>query len=293
MDSSFVTMERLNGLLSQAQSVGFELVLKLIVVTIIFFIGRWLAKLLQRFIRRALSRTKVESTLVMFSSNLAYYGAMTFVLLVILGELGIETTSLLTLVGTAGIAIGLALQGSLANFAAGILLIIFRPFRVGDWIECNGVSGHVEDLELLTTKLRTVDNRVVIIPNNKLTDDNLVNYSAKGILRLDLVVGVAYESDLQKVKQIIREVLLADERVATTPAPGIGILELADSSINFAVRPWVKPDDYWALSLSLYEDLKIRFDQEGIEIPFPHRELHLRSVPDNSIASINSLAGAV
>ena len=293
MDNSLVTIDRLNKLLNQAQTAGFDLLLKIIMVAIIFFVGRWVARLLQKFIRRALSRTNIDSTLVLFSSNLAFYGAMTFVLLAILGELGIETTSLLTLLGTAGIAVGLALQGSLANFAAGILLIIFRPFRVGDWIECNGVSGYVEDLELLTTKLRTVDNRVVVIPNNKLTEDNLINYSAKGILRLNLVVGVAYDSDLQKVKQIIHEVLLADERVARHPEPGVGVLELADSSINFAVRPWVKPDDYWALSLSLYEDLKIRFDQEGIEIPFPHRELHVRSIPERSVNSMASLSGAL
>ena len=293
MDNSLVTIDRLNKLLNQAQTAGFDLLLKIIMVAIIFFVGRWVARLLQKFIRRALSRTNIDSTLVLFSSNLAFYGAMTFVLLAILGELGIETTSLLTLLGTAGIAVGLALQGSLANFAAGILLIIFRPFRVGDWIECNGVSGYVEDLELLTTKLRTVDNRVVVIPNNKLTEDNLINYSAKGILRLNLVVGVAYDSDLQKVKQIIHEVLLADERVARHPEPGVGVLELADSSINFAVRPWVKPDDYWALSLSLYEDLKIRFDQEGIEIPFPHRELHVRSIPERSVTSMASLSGAL
>ena len=237
--------------------------------------GRWLAKFLRRFVKRALGKTRIDRTLVSFAGNMSYYLIMAFVLLAILGQLGIETTSLIALIGATGLAIGLSLQGSLANFAAGILLIVFRPFRVGDWIEASGVSGYVEDLELLTTILRTLDNRTVVVPNSKLTDDNIINYSTLGVLRLDLVVGVAYESDLKQVKTVIRQVLSEEERILPQPEPTVGVLELADSSVNFAVRPWVKTTDYMPLSLSLYEAIKIRFDEVGIVIPFPQRDLHM------------------
>jgi small conductance mechanosensitive channel len=272
------SLEQFNGLLAQLQDIGIILGLKIGVVLLIFIIGRWIAQFLRRFVKKALSKTRIDPIIVAFASNSSYYVIMAFVVLAILGQLGIETTSLIALVGATGLAVGLALQGSLANFAAGLLLIVFRPFRVGDWINVNGVSGYVEDLELLTTILRTLDNRTVVIPNSKLNDDNIVNYSTLGVLRLDLVVGVAYDSDLKHVKTVIREVLSEDLRILSEPEPIIGVLELADSSINFAVRPWVKTADYTSLSLSLYEALKTRFDEVGIVIPFPQRDLHMYEV---------------
>jgi small conductance mechanosensitive channel len=278
MENSF---EQFGGLIAQLQEVALTLGLKLVVVIAIFLAGRWGSKFLRDFIKRTLGKTRTDPTIVAFASNMSYYVTMGFVVLAILGQLGIETTSLIALVGATGLAVGLALQGSLANFAAGLLLIIFRPFRVGDWINVSGVSGYVEDLELLTTVLRTLDNRTVIIPNSKLTDDNIINYSTRGILRLDLVVGVAYNSDLKQVKTILREVVLGDPRILSEPEPVIGVLELADSSIHFAVRPWVKTADYHPVSLSLYEAIKIRFDEVGITIPFPQRDLHLYGLPSN------------
>jgi small conductance mechanosensitive channel len=268
-------LEQFSGLFAQLQDVGLSLGLKIVVVIIIFFVGRLIAKFLRRFVKRALSKTSIDHTIVAFASNSSYYVIMAFVLLAILGQLGIETTSLIALVGATGLAVGLALQGSLANFAAGLLLIVFRPFRVGDWIDVGDVSGYVEDLELLTTILRTLDNRTVVIPNSKLTDDNIVNYSTLGVLRLDLVLGVAYDSDLKQVKTVIRQVLSEDKRILAEPEPVVGVLELADSSVNFAVRPWVKTADYNPVSLSLYEALKTRFDEAGIVIPFPQRDLHV------------------
>ena len=272
------SLEQFSGLFAQLQDVGLSLGLKIVVVIIIFFVGRSLAKFLRRFVKRTLSRTSIDPTIVAFASNSSYYVIMAFVVLVILGQLGIETTSLIALVGATGLAIGLALQGSLANFAAGLLLIILRPFRVGDWIDVGGVSGYVEDLEFLTTILRTLDNRIVVIPNSKLTDDNIVNYSTLGVLRLDLVLGVAYDSDLKQVKTVIRQVLSEDRRILAEPEPVIGVLELADSSVNLAVRPWVKTEDYNPVSLSLYEALKTRFDEVGIVIPFPQRDLHMHGL---------------
>ncbi|MEO0430977.1 MAG: mechanosensitive ion channel domain-containing protein [Cyanobacteria bacterium J06656_5] len=275
MESLFEQLDLFSGLFGQLQEVGLTLGLNIGVAIALFFVGRWLAKFLRRFVKKSLGKTRIDRTLVAFASNMSYYVIMAFVLLAILGRLGIETTSLIALIGAAGLAVGLSLQGSLANFAAGILLIIFRPFRVGDWIEVSGISGHVEDIELLTTMLRTLDSRTVVIPNRKLTDDNIINYSTVGILRLDLVVGVAYDSDLKQVKTVIRQVLSEDERILLEPAPTVGVLELADSSINVAVRPWVKTADYMPVSLSVYEAIKTRFDEVGIEIPFPQRDLHV------------------
>lgn len=269
------SLEQFSGLFAQLQDVGLLLGLKIVIVIIIFFVGRSLAKFLRRFVKRTLSKTSIDPTIVAFASNSSYYVIMAFVVLAILGQLGIETTSLIALVGATGLAVGLALQGSLANFAAGLLLIVFRPFRVGDWIDVGDVSGYVEDLELLTTILRTLDNRIVIIPNSKLTDDNIVNYSTLGVLRLDLVLGVAYDSDLKQVKTVIRQVLSEEQRILAEPEPVVGVLELADSSVNLAVRPWVKTEDYNPVSLSLYEALKTRFDEVGIVIPFPQRDLHM------------------
>lgn len=269
------SLEQFSGLFSQLQDVGLLLGLKIVVVIIIFFVGRSLAKFLRRFVKQTLSKTSIDTTIVVFAGNSSYYIIMAFVVLAILGQLGIETASLIALVGATGLAVGLALQGSLANFAAGLLLIVFRPFRVGDWINVGDVSGYVEDLELLTTILRTLDNRTVIIPNSKLTDNNIVNYSTLGVLRLDLVLGVAYDSDLKQVKTVIRQVLSEEPRILAEPEPVVGVLELADSSINLAVRPWVKTEDYNPVSLSLYEALKTRFDEVGIVIPFPQRDLHM------------------
>lgn len=275
MKRLFERLDLFGDLFEQLQEVGLALGLNIGIAIAIFFIGRWVAKFLRRFVKKSLSKTRIDRTLVAFASNMSYYVIMAFVLLAILGQLGIETTSIIALIGAAGLAVGLALQGSLANFAAGILLIIFRPFRVGDWIDVGGVSGYVEDLELLTTILHTLDNRTVVIPNSKLTDDNIINYSTRGVLRLDLVVGVAYNSDLKQVKTVIRQVLSEDERILSQPAPTVGVLALADSSINMAVRPWVKTADYVPVSLSVYEAIKTRFDEVGIVIPFPQRDLHV------------------
>lgn len=273
------SLEQFSGLLAQLQEVGVSLGLKLVIVIAIFFGGRWGAQFLRRFVKRALGKTSIEPTIVAFASNISYYIVMAFVVLAILGQLGIETTSLIALIGATGLAIGLALQGSLANFAAGLLLIIFRPFRVGDWIEVNGASGYVEDLQMLTTIIRTLDNKTVIIPNSKLTDEHITNYSTLGVLRLDLVVGVSYSADLKQVKTVIQRVLSEDPRVLEQPKPDVGVLELGDSSVNFAVRPWVKTIDYLPVSLSLYEAIKLGFDEAGIEIPFPQRDLHVYGLP--------------
>jgi small conductance mechanosensitive channel len=200
---------------------------------------------------------------------------MTIVIIAALNQFGIQTASLIAIVGAAGLAIGLALQGSLANFAAGFLMLIFRPFKTGDYIEGAGTQGTVEEIHLFTIQLKTPDNKTVIIPNAKLMGDNIINYSAKDKRRVDLVIGVSYSDNLSKVRQVLEDVLSKDNRVLKDPAPTIAVMELGDNSVNFAVRPWAKTDDYWNVYFDLTEDIKKRFDAESISIPFPQRDVHL------------------
>jgi len=194
-----------------------------------------------------------------------------------LAELGVQTASVVAMLGAAGLAIGLALQGSLANFAAGVLLVIFRPFKAGDYVEAGGTGGTVEEVQLFATVLKTPDNRKVIVPNGKIYSDNITNYSAEPIRRLDLVFGVSYSDDLNRAEQIVWEVLRSDPRVLDEPEPTVGILELADSSINFAVRPWVESANYFAVLFDLNKTIKQRFDAAGISIPFPQQDVYVHN----------------
>lgn len=248
--------------------------LKAVMAVVIFLIGRILARVLRNSLRIALRRGKVEETLVSFAANLAYALLMVMVIIAALNQLGIQTTSFIAILGAAGLAVGLALQGSLANFAAGMLMIIFKPFKVGDFIEAAGTMGIVEEIEIFTTKMRTPDNKQIIIPNNQITNGNITNFSAKDTRRVDLVVGVSYSDDLNKVKAVLEDLLSKDERILPEPAPTIGVLQLGESSIDFAVRPWVKSADYWPTLFDLNKAIKERFDAENISIPFPQRDVH-------------------
>jgi small conductance mechanosensitive channel len=249
--------------------------LKLVYALAILIIGRWVAKLLRRLIFKMMGRTKVDNTVSGFVANIAYAGIFAFVVIAALGQLGIQTASFIAVLGAAGLAIGLALQGSLANFAAGFLMILFRPFKVGDYIEGGGTAGIVEEIQLFTTQLRTGDNKVVIVPNGSLVNGNIVNYSAKETRRVDLTVGVSYDADLSKVRTVLSQIIDADERVLREPEPLIAVAELAESSVNFVVRIWVKSGDYWGVLFDTNEKVKVRFDAEGIGIPFPQRDIHV------------------
>lgn len=254
---------------------GVALGLRLLAAIAIFFIGRWLARILRQVVRKLMIRAGVDPTLTAFSSNLAFYGTMAFVVLAALGQLGIETASLIALLGAAGLAVGLALQGSLANFAAGVLIVIFRHFRVGDWIEAGGVSGFVEDIQLVNTIIRSLDNRTIVMPNSTLTGDTIINLSAKGLLRLDLLIGVAYEENIDQVKRVIYEEITQEDRVLAEPAPLVGLIDLNDSSVDFTVRVWVRPEHFIVMRFVLLERIKKRLDAENITIPFPQRDVHL------------------
>ncbi len=249
--------------------------INMLTAILIVVVGRWVARFLRNTTGKLMASSKVDATLVTFVGHLIYFSLLTFVILAALAQLGIQTTSFIAVIGAAGLAIGLALQGSLANFAAGVLMVIFRPFQVGDFIEGAGVSGIVEEMQIFTTQLRTPDNKTIIIPNAKITGDNVTNYTRKDKRRVDLVIGVSYRDEIGKVKGVVADVLNGDERVLKDPAPTIAVLELGDSSVNFAVRPWVKTEDYWDVYFETTEKIKKRFDAEGISIPFPQRDVHL------------------
>jgi len=279
-----MNIENITELFISFQPVAIAFIGRFVLATAIFFLGRTLARGTKRIVKKIMTKAQVDPTLTVFATNILFYAIMAFVVLAVLGQMGIETTSLAAAIGAAGLAIGLALQGSLTNFAAGIIIIIFRPFHVGDWVEADGYSGYIIEIELLTTTLKTLDNRTIIIPNGNLTDGDLVNYSTQGTLRLDLVVGVDYSTDIDRVKAIFMEVMTANSRVLKSPEPSVGLLEMADSSLNFAVRPWVETKDYLPLSLLLQEDIKKRLDKEGISIPFPQRDIHLVKASEGALS---------
>jgi small conductance mechanosensitive channel len=243
----------------------------------ILVIGRLCARWITRIIRRVMTRSEVDDTLIGFTCNVAYIALMALVFIAALGKLGIETTSFAALIAAAGLAIGLSLQGSLSNFASGVILIIFRPFKAGDFVEAGGVAGVIEEIQIFSTQIRSGDNKRIIVPNGQITGATITNYSAKETRRIDLVIGVGYSDDLKKVRSVLEEVLAAEPRVLKDPESVIGLLELGESSVNFAVRPWVATDEYWPTLFSLQEEIKLRFDQEGISIPYPQRDLHIVS----------------
>ena len=250
----------------------------LIVAIIIFVVGRWVAKWLARLTEKAMQRADADVTLVTFVRSIVYIALLTFVVMAAIAKLGIQTTSFIAVLGAAGFAIGLAQQGSLGNFAAGVMLIIFRPFKAGDFVEAAGISGVVEEIKIFTTTLKTGDNKTIIVPNASITSSTIVNYSAKDTRRVDLTVGVGYGDDIDKVREVLSGIISADDRIMSEPAPMIAVAELADSSVNFAVRSWVKSSDYWPVFFHLNETIKKRFDEEGISIPFPQQDVHLHKV---------------
>ena len=265
----------MEGLMVKVQEIFTQFGFNIIAAILIFVIGRWIAKLVRRTLQKLMTRKQLDVTVVKFTCSIVYVILMIFVILGAVRKVGVETASLIAVIGAAGLAVGLALQGSLANFAAGILLIIFRPIKVDDFVEASGVTGVVEKVDFFTTRLRTADNKTVIIPNAQLTSNNITNYTVKGTRRVDLVVGVSYSDDIDKVRSLIEDELKKDDRILPDPAPTIVVLELADSSVNFGVRPWTNANDYWGVYFSLTENLKKRFDAEGVSIPFPQRDVHL------------------
>jgi small conductance mechanosensitive channel len=248
---------------------------KLVAAILIIIIGRWISRRISRLLGRLLEKNNVDVTLVRFMENLTYYALIVVVLIAAVGQLGINTTSFLTIVGAAGLAIGLALKDSLSNFAAGVMLTLFRPFRVGDFVEAGGVTGTVHGITMFNTILNTVDNKRVIVPNGIVTSNVITNVTANTTRRVDLVIGISYEDDVAKAKEVLTGIINAEKRILPDPTPKIAVSELGDSSVNFVVRSWVKTEDYWDVYFDLTEKIKITLDKEGISIPYPQRDVHV------------------
>ena len=251
--------------------------LQVVAAIIILVVGRWIAKLISKLIAKAMKRAKVDETLTSFVEHLSYIAMLAFVVIAAINKLGVDTASFAVVVGAAGLAIGFALQGSLANFAAGVMLIIFKPLKVGDFVEIAGKKGTVREIQIFNTIINSPDNVRIIVPNGQVTGSNIMNYTVNGTRRVDLVVGVSYDDDLKKAKKVIEQVIASDSRILSDPLTTIAVSELGDSSVNFVVRPWVKATDYWDVYFNFTENVKIALDKNGITIPYPQRDVHMKT----------------
>jgi small conductance mechanosensitive channel len=242
---------------------------------LIFIVGKWLARWITNLLSKLLKKKNVEPTLVNFLTSLFYYTLIVLVVVAAAGRLGINTTSFLTIIGAAGLAVGLALKDSLSNFAAGVMLVLFRPFAIGDVVSTAGITAKVEKITIFNTLFCSPDNQLIIVPNNKIISDIITNINAKDTRRIDLVVGISYSDDIAQTRNILKGLAEADSRILTDPAPTIAVAELADSSVNLVFRPWVKTGDYWDVRFDLTEKIKYSLDEAGISIPFPQQDVHL------------------
>ncbi len=248
--------------------------LKILGSLLIFYIGKKVARILTNITKKAMDKANMDETITKFLSNVIYGGLLLFIILAALSNLGVNTTSFIAVLGAAGLAVGLAFQGTLSNIGAGVLLIFFRPFRVGDFIQAAGESGVVEEINLFSVLLKTGDNKQIIIPNSSIIGGNIVNFSAKDTRRVDFTFGIGYDDDLKLAKETLQEIISEDERVLKDPAPFVAVSELADSSVNFVVRAWVKSGDYWGVYFDTIEKVKVTFDEKGISIPYPQLDVH-------------------
>lgn len=243
---------------------------------IIFVVGKWLVKEVTNFLMKMVRKSsKIDETLVSFLENIVYYVLLIVVLLTALKQIGVETTSFLAILGAAGLAVGLALKDSLSNFASGVMIILFKPFKIGDFVTAGGVSGTVMEIHLFNTEFKTPDNQMILVPNSSITSSSITNVNAHDKRRVDLVVGVSYDDDIKKVKEILTQIVHSHDKVLKEESNKIALSELADSSVNFVVRAWVNTPDYWDVRFDLIESVKLRLDEEGITIPYPQTDVHL------------------
>jgi len=259
--------------------------LKLLAAVLVLVIGNWLAKKVAAFFVVVMDRNDIDVTLTKFLRNIIYYALLAAVIIAAAGQLGINTTSFLTVIGAAGLAVGLALKDSLSNFSAGVMLILFRPFKVGDWVTVAGETGAVQEITIFSTILTTADNQKKILPNATIASGTITNITANPTRRIDLVIGIGYDDHIKQAETILREVVQKDPRVLPDPAVQIAVAELADSSVNFVVRPWVKTEDYWDVKFSLTGNIKLALDEAGITIPYPQQDVHMHQVVDNQADS--------
>jgi small conductance mechanosensitive channel len=248
---------------------------------VIFIIGRIVAKVIVKAIKKIMQKSNVDTALRGFLGNIIYAVLLIVVVLAALEQLGVKTTSLLAIFATAGLAVGLALKDQLSNFAAGVMLIMFKPFKVGDFVEAGGTSGVVEAINIFNTMMRTGDNREITVPNSQIFNGTITNVTARDTRRIDLTIGIGYSDNIAEAKKVLQEILSGESRILPEPAPAILVSELGESSVDFAVRPWVNAGDYWTVRSDLLEKIKTEFDARGISIPFPQRDVHLYQAAAN------------
>ena len=277
-------MDQLNELISSGRLTDLLLpwAIKIGLAALIFVVGRWAAKLATNSIDRIMKKAGVDATLTHFLHNVVYSALLIAVIIAAVDQLGIKTTSFLAILGAAGLAVGLALQSSLSNFSSGIMLILFRPFKVGDFVEAGGTTGTVEQINVFNTVMRTGDNREIIVPNAQVFGGTITNFSAKATRRIDLVIGIGYDDNIGKAKQIIEDILVADERILKEPAPVILVMDLGASSVDLAVRPWVRKEDYSATRGDLLERIKTGLEEGGCSLPYPQQDIHLYKAGESS-----------
>ncbi|VAX36959.1 Potassium efflux system KefA protein / Small-conductance mechanosensitive channel [hydrothermal vent metagenome] len=265
----------IQGMFDKVMDAGIPFLLNLVAAIVIYMIGKWLAGVIANLIGKLMKKGNVDEALTKFATSIIRVIILLFAIIAAVGKLGVQTTSFIAIIGAAGLAIGMALQGTLANFAAGVMIILFKPFKIGDFIEGGGIMGTVKEIRIFNTILATPDNRKIILPNAKVSGDTITNFSDIGERRIDLVFGVSYNDDLKKAKDILQKVVAADSRILKNPAVTIAVSELGDSCVSIVCRPWVKPADYWGVNFDLLEKGKVALEAGGCSIPYPQRDVHL------------------
>ncbi len=261
---------------------GTEYGVKIIGAILIFVIGKMIAKIFGNLIRRVMEKYEVETTLIQVAQSSVYYGLLIVVVMAAISQLGIQTTSFMAILGAAGLAIGLALKDTLSNIGAAVVILVFRPFKVGDYINAGGAEGIVDEINLFTTTISPVDNRTVVVPNSAIAGGNITNFSSKPVRRVDHVVGIGYDDDIKKAKEVMYEVISKNSLTISDPEPLVAVTDLGDSSVNFTVRAWVKSEDYWDAYFEVIEQVKLALDENGISIPYPQMDIHTDSVEETT-----------
>lgn len=261
--------------ITKITELGVPFLLNLAAAIVIYIVGKWLAKVISNGIEKLMIKGKVDVALAGFTKHIVHAVILIFTIIAAISRLGVQTTSFIAVLGAAGLAVGLALQGTLSNFAAGVMLILFKPFKIGDFIEGGGVLGTVKEIQIFNTILASPDNRKIILPNSKVSGDTITNFSAIDSRRIDMVFGISYADDMKKARDVLTEVVTSDPRVLKDPAPVVAVSELGDSSVNLVCRPWVKPSDYWGVYFDVTQKSKEALEANGLSIPFPQRDIHV------------------
>ena len=273
-----LSVDRMQGYADQAISMAIEYGPQLILAIVVLIVGLWIIKRVVKVLSMGLEKGNTDTTLSKFLASMASIVLKALLFISVAGMVGIETTSFIAILGAAGLAIGLALQGSLANFAGGVLILLFRPYRVGDFVEAQGVTGTVAEIQIFNTIIRTGDNKRIIVPNGAVSNGIITNFSAEDKRRVDFVFGIGYDDDLRKAKATLQRIMGEDDRIHSDPEPFVVVSELADSSVNFTVRVWADASNYWGVFFDTTEKVKLVFDEEGISIPYPQSDVHLHQV---------------